>query len=156
MRKLILFIVLGIGIFAFLNYGAVKAATAPATTALFNFSPALIQRTIFSTELPPDYTGTYFPDPAANADWARQQRYASQPQPTGHRRVELHPDRIVSHSSATIRVDPVAVVQKGDDFVVVEYLDRGGRTRIDRDDSGIWIAFEERAPRYKERYRRLR
>jgi len=155
MRKLILLIViLGAGWLAY-QFDAVRTAVSPVTTAVFNVTPAFLQRFIFSTKFPPGYQGLYLADPAANAAWSRQQQYLSQPQPTGRRQVELRPRYLVSQAHATVTVEPIAVIEKGENFVVVEYISHGGRSRIERDDDGIWISFDEIAPGYKERYRKL-
>lgn len=155
-KLIVLSLLIAGGLFVYFNQEAVRAHTAPVVTTLFNVAPVSLQRLLFSTHLPSDYPGVYLADPSANAAWARRQQYVSQPQPTGRRQVELRPDCIVSHAHAATIIEPIAVVQRGGDFVVVEYLDRGGETRIEKDDAGIWIAFEESAPGYKERYRRLK
>lgn len=156
MRKLVLFLaVLFASAWTYLNFDAIKVSLQPIATAIFNASPPRFQRLVFSTDLPHDYRGVYMADRVANVAWARQ-RYASQPQSTGRRQVELNSDHILSIAHAQTIIDPVAVLHKGEDFVVVEYLTKGGTTRIDRDPKGIWIAFEDRAPGYKERFRRIR
>ncbi len=156
MRKLIILILIAAAGYGLYQIEAVRLVAQPVVYQVFNYTPHSLKRFIFPVEIPVDYQGLYMADPQANAQWSRTQNYASQPQPTGRKQIDIREKEMVSQVHARTEREDVEVTKRGDGFIVVYYPGRESESLIALDGNGIWISFEGIAPGYRERYRKVR
>ena len=160
MRKLIyLLIVGGAAYFLYQNWSEVQANLKKYEPEIFNALPDSLRKVVFSGEVPKEFRGSYLADQGANAYWLRHQFPTNPPKPTGKTQVDLDAKTLYLQVRGGADVIPVEVVQKGDGFIVVEHKAQGEepkRYMIEREGNGIWVYFEDIAPGYKERYRKVK
>ena len=158
MRKLIyLLIILGAGYYFYTNSESLWKQVQPYEAEIFNITPPKLRSLLFSTEVPTNFRGTYELDAPATMHWVRHQPYEKQPESSGRRQIELRGKNMVSLIKGANVSEGIEVVEKGDGFIVVEYADKPDtKSRIEQERNGVWIYYDEIAPGYKERYRKVK
>lgn len=156
MRKWIVLIVIVAAGFFLYKVERVKGAVDPVLIQVFNYTPHPVKRLVFPVGVPAEFQGTYMADVPATAAWARQQGYANQPQPTGRKQIDIGGNQMVSQVHAASKTENVEVSKRGEGFIVVNYVDEDRQSLIEQDGNGVWIYYDEIAPGYRERYRKVR